>query len=344
MRVEALSADRESAYDAFVRAQADSLLYQSLGYRDLLLDYVGCEPHYLMALDGDEIQGVLPLMSAEHDGRRVYNSLPYYGSNGGVVAASGGARDGLLDAYRELVTADGTAAATLVPNPFSDDPGPEPVHNMIERRISQQTPIAFESDHEDALMAAIDSSSRRNVRKAGKAGVEVSSDASAMPELARIHRANIEALGGLAKDQHFFDTVERLFDRERDYRLWVGRIEGTVVAALLLFYFNGTVEYFTPAVEHEHRSTQPLAAILIEAMSDASRRGYRRWNWGGTWETQEGVYRFKRKWGAVERPYEYRIQLNDRSLLSWPAERFGQQFPHFFVVPFSSLETQGAST
>jgi CelD/BcsL family acetyltransferase involved in cellulose biosynthesis len=343
IQVEALSAHHEAAYEDFVGAQPCSLLYQSLLYRDLLLDYVGCEAHYLVALDAGEIQGVLPLMSTERDGRRVHNSLPYYGSNGGVLAATESAHDALLSAYAELATSADTAAATLVPNPFCDEPRQVPVHNMVERRISQRTPIAFESDHEAALMAAIDSSTRRNVRKARAAGVEVSSEAAAMPELVRIHRANIEALGGLAKDASFFGAVERLFEHGRDYRLWVARVDGVVVAALLLFYFNGTVEYFTPAVEHDHRSTQPLAAILIDAMTDASQRGYHRWNWGGTWETQEGVYRFKRKWGAVERPYEYRIQLNDRELLSWPAERLKEHFPHFFVVPFSSLETQGAS-
>jgi hypothetical protein len=64
----------------------------------------------------------------------------------------------------------------------------------------------------------------------------------------------------------------------------------------------------------------------------------RRWNWGGTWESQTGVFRFKRKWGAVAKPFCYYTQLNDRSLLTWPRERFVQEFPHFFVVPFSALE------
>ena len=47
---------------------------------------------------------------------------------------------------------------------------------------------------------------------------------------------------------------------------------------------------------------------------DAVERGYAWWNWGGTWLTQEGVLRFKRKWGARERRYRYFVKLNDRSL------------------------------
>ena len=41
-----------------------------------------------------------------------------------------------------------------------------------------------------------------------------------------------------------------------------------------LFYFNQTVEYFTPAIDSKYRSLQPLPLILITAMTDASIRKY----------------------------------------------------------------------
>ncbi len=75
-------------------------------------------------------------------------------------------------------------------------------------------------------------------------------------------------------------------------------------------------------------------------MADASRRGFEWWNWGGTWESQVGVYRFKKKWGADERRYDYHIQLNDASVLSWPREKILETFPNFYVAPFSALKTR----
>ena len=74
------------------------------------------------------------------------------------------------------------------------------------------------------------------------------------------------------------------------------------------------------------------------AMADAAARGFKRSNWGGTWKSQEGVFRFKRKWGARARPYDYFIQLNDESLGRSTPAQLRERFGHFYVVPFDTLE------
>ena len=112
------------------------------------------------------------------------------------------------------------------------------------------------------------------------------------------------------------------------------------MAGLLLLYFNKTVEYITPAIDADYRSLQPLSLILVEAMTDASRRGFIWWNWGGTWNTQMGLYRFKKKWGALERGYDYYTQLNDLSILEWSREKILEAFPNFYIIPFSALKTE----
>jgi len=63
----------------------------------------------------------------------------------------------------------------------------------------------------------------------------------------------------------------------------------------LLFYYGKTIEYFTPVFRNEYRSYQPMSLLIYQAMVDGAKAGYERWNWGGTWENQEGVYRFKSK-------------------------------------------------
>ncbi len=286
---------------------------------------------------------MLPLLWAGDDDARVYNSLPFYGSHGSVLARTEEAEAALVAAYDERATAPATLAATMVGNPFLERQPPEPVHNLVDERISQVTDLPAPTAGEDALMESIDSSARRNVRKAQRAGFVASVDAGRLGALAAIHRENIEALGGLAKEPAFFEAVPRHFVAGQDYDVYVALLDDAVVAGLLLFYFNGTVEYFTPAVDHDHRSEQPLALLLVEAMTDAARRGCRRWNWGGTWVSQDGVFRFKRKWGAREGRYRYFVQLNDDSLLDARPEELRSRFGHFYVVPFSALRAQGGS-
>jgi hypothetical protein len=336
--VKVLDSEDEPGYDRLVRSRPESLLYHSLHYRDLLCDYLGCRQEYLVALQDGEIRGVLPLMWTGTDGARIYNSLPFYGSIGSVLASTIEARDALLAAYNERATACSTRAATLVSNPFADEQPPPPAHTTTDRRLSQVTELPVDRADKEAVLELVDPSARRNVRKAEREGVEVARDASELGTLARIHEDNIRALDGLPKPPEFFAAVTRHFEPERDYDLYVARLAGEVVGCLLVFYFNRTVEYFTPAVEYDHRSRQPLAAILAHAMADAAARGFSRWNWGGTWETQEGVFRFKRKWGARARPYDYFIQLNDESLGRSTPAQLRECFGHFYVVPFDALE------
>ena len=338
--VETLTPEIEPAYREFVARTPGALVYHSLAYRDLLLENLGCHHEYLVATEGDEVRGVLPLMWTGDDGARVYNSLPFYGSHGSVLANGPEEESALIAAYDERVTAAGTLAATLVANPFAQRQPPEPVHNLTDERISQVTDLPAD---EDALLELIESSARRNVRKARRTGIFATTDATRLPAVAEIHRDNIQALGGRAKELSFFESVPRHFTEGSDFEVHVALLDDEVVAGLLVFLFNGTAEYFTPAVAHDHRSEQPLALLLVEAMTAAAQRGCRRWNWGGTWSSQDGVYRFKRKWGARDGHYRYYVQLNDESLLDAAPEELRARFGDFYVVPFSALRTSGGS-
>ena len=337
--VATLRPEDEADVTKFLAGEPAALAYASRPFVRLLRTLLGCEEQTLVARDADGgVAGVLPLLSTEApDGRRVHNSLPYYGSNGGVLAADGTARDALVEEYDRIALDTATLASTIVPNPFDAAAPPRYAHTHSDERIAQYTPLAPDRDPLDDA----DSSARRNVAKAEREGIAVATEADALPRLHEIHRANIAALGGLPKDRRFFDLVPQHLEPGREYDVYVARKDGAVVAGLLVLYFNTTVEYYTPAVEHEARPLQPLAAILARALRDAAARGFTVWNWGATWKTQEGVYRFKRKWGAEEMEYRYFTQVNDESLLRLGRDEILQRFPGFFIVPFGALEAPG---
>ena len=78
---------------------------------------------------------------------------------------------------------------------------------------------------------------------------------------------------------------------------------------------------------------------LVDTEAQALSAGKTYWNWGGTWRTQEGEYRFKRKWGAEDHSYRYFVWLRDRSILKRSPTEIVQAYPGFYVVPFDALET-----
>jgi hypothetical protein len=339
--VEMLGADEENAYDAFVRASPDTLFYHSSAYRRLLRDLLAAADVTLVARDGSELRGVLPLLAIDGPAGRVLNSLPYYGSNGGIVAASPAAANALASAYDELASDATTAAATVVPNPLAKTSHPPIAHDLADERYAHFTPLPQGSEAREALVAQIDSSARRNIAKAERGGIAVSIDHGQLERLHELHDEGIRAIGGRPKSLPFFQAVGERLAPSRDYDLWLARQGGEAVAALLVFYWNDVAEYYTPAIAHAARPHQPLAPILLEAMAASAERGIRLWNWGATWKSQESLRRFKRKWGAHETVYSYRTRLNVPDLLNWTPAEILASYPDFYVVPFSALRTAG---
>jgi hypothetical protein len=326
-----LDDEREDEYEAFLVALPEALLYYSSRYRHFLESLLGCRSEYWLAVRGNEIVGVLPTMALDADAGTVVNSLPYYGSNGGVLAVDVEAHACLVAHWNELVHAPGVVAATWVSHPVLQPKESEIVHTDLDERLAGFTSVP---KTENELLSIIDGSARRNVKKAERSGVTTTVDNEAWAFLEAVHLENMAAISGNPKEHAFFELLPAHFDAGSDYRIYTASVDGEVVAALLLLYFAGTVEYFTPVTRHDARTLQPMSAILRHALLDSAIEGFRRWNWGGTWSTQDGVGRFKRKWGAEFTAYRYYVQINDDSLRGAPTERLLSAWPGFYVLPF----------
>lgn len=332
MKIDVLSNGLIQEYDRYLLRNPFSLFYQSSKYKDFLKALLNCSENYLVAIENDQILGALPLMLCQTELGRVYNSLPYYGSNGGILWDNPGAFKGLVGAYNEIATSATTLASTIINNPFCGESLDGVAHNLTDWRIGQFTQLnAIE----------IEASARRNVKKAIREGVTIGIDHEKIDRLREMHQENIGAIGGIPKSDRFFSLVPKYFLPEHDYDVYVAWMDGEMIGALLVFYFNRVVEYFTPSIDSEFRDKQPLSLILQTALNDAVRKGFVWWNWGGTWPSQNGVYRFKKKWGATERFYYYYTQLNDPCLLDYTPRTLLNSFPNFFLLPFSSLRGGG---
>lgn len=330
MQIALLTSSLETVYTRFVQNHAHTLLYYSLMYKRHLEKNIGCSSEYLLAMSGDEVKGVLPLMRKRGKYGDVVNSLPYYGSNGGILADSAEAVNCLIEHYNTIITKSDVAAATIIENPFLPICD-QYAHDVIDTRVGQITTLAHFS-----IETSVESSAKRNLLKAynSEITIEIESD---FDFLYATHRSNMQAINGRAKKFSFFESIPESFVAGRDYKLYFAKKNEKNIAALLLFYFGQTVEYFTPAIVSEYRVYQPTAALIYHAIEDAKKNGYRYWNWGGTWHSQDGVYKFKRKWGAEDYLYKYYTKINNKKLLSSTPEILLEEYSDFFVVPFSML-------
>jgi hypothetical protein len=343
--VRCLQPTDEDAYERFVEAQAASLIYASLAFREFLRRVTNGADRYLVAFEHNDIVGVLPAFLQPDRGHgAVLNSLPFFGSIGGVLAAR--ERDdvatALLDGFDRVAADAGCISRTIITSPLDRDEERYERRRWTfrEGRNCQITALPEPgAGLDERLLAAFEDPRPRNIRRAVKSGVTVSErwDDDALRFLAGVHAENIGALGGIVKPLDVFLAVAACFDRSQ-YSVFVASRDGEDVAALLTFFFNGTVEYFTPATVHDERINQPLSLVIFEAMKSAAERGCRRWNWGGTWATQTTLYDFKRRWGAVDHPYWY-LTTVDHGVLDRTREDILAAHPYYYVCPFDALHT-----
>lgn len=340
MKVIHLNKDFEIKYQEFLLSIDFSLLYYSLNYRNLIQEVIGGEINYFIAIDESEnIQGVLPLMVKDGPLGKVANSLPFYGSNGGVLGKTRAAEIELLKFYTSWIKSNNIAASTFISNPLkSEYENLLITHNFKDERIGQFTKIEGEfSDLED-IMTLFHYKTRNTIRKAIKAGIRIEVDNEAINFLYETHVENMISINGLYKPKSFFENISNHFKPNQDYKIYVAYLKEIPVAAMLIFSFNRTIEYFTPVIVKEYRAMQPLSYCIAKAMFDASKAGYTKWNWGGTWLSQGGVYDFKSKWGTINLPYHYYVQINNQAILNTEKEDLLKFYPFYYVIPFSNIK------
>jgi hypothetical protein len=343
----ALTPERERAYADFIASDPEAMIYGTLEYRNFLRSAVGGTPVYFLALRQDRIVGTLPLFVASHDTfGQVINSLPWFGSHGGCQVASGDAdaRVKLLTACADVARGCASAFTTLILSP-AETPFEQVYAGTLDAtatdaRTGQVTQLPLDSgDVETQLEATFRQKTRNLVRKARNQGftLRLADDDEGWDFLFATHVENMRAMQGNAKPRTHFDAL-RANVPARWRQLLVTMAGDEPVAALLLLRFNRTVEYLTPVIKHEHRSTQPLSFAIWHGMLHAVRDGFRYWNWGGTWNSQTTLHHFKAGWGAIDRPYRYVVRATPEAQEFWRARRHDvvQAFPYYYVYPFEA--------
>ena len=345
MIIETNHAQDASEIRDFLLTFSNSLFYSEPRYLSLLQTHLECEISWITAREEGKITGVLPFAVKRAKSGSIYNSLPYYGSNGGVVCKSSEqkCKRALINAFYSSAEESGSLSATLITNPLFEDTefykaSIDATH--IDNRIGQITPLPS-SDDEANLMSMFSDPRPRNIRRALKEEITIEKGGVEMLAfLYDTHVANMRGIGGKSKEKSFFDEIYNHMKAD-DWSVFTAFHNGRPVAALLLFYFNKTVEYFTPVTVHEYRNMQPMALIVFEAMRDAINRGMINWNWGGTWLSQTGVYDFKKKWGARDYPYEYFVKVFNDEVYDYSSTQLASDYYGFYSIPYKYLRNEG---
>jgi hypothetical protein len=336
--IKSFTADFELEYENFILNHENSMMYHSIKYLNFLKGLIRAKTLCVVCRKEGKIDGVLPIMYKDGKFGRVMNSLPYYGSNGSVLTSCEQSTNLILNFYDQISSDSKVASSTIITNPFEI----KSIFNKTDfthkdYRIGQLTDIEFSDNHREKLLKKFHYKTRNVIRKALKHNVNVVIDNSKLNLLYQLHKDNMESIGGIAKEIEIIDHIKHVYKENEDYKVYIAKYENKIVAGLLVFYFKDTVEYYMPVINNEYRNLQALSLLIFEAMTEASVFGFKNWNWGGTWESQKGVYSFKKKWGTIDQNYYYLTKLNNEEIFTLDEGTLLNEYSNFYVIPFKYL-------
>ena len=331
LRVRELDPRTDRRWQEFVAGHPEGLIYHHPAWLQVLEHEYGDNLIALACEDGaGNIHGLLPLcrtrgvplrLGGALAGRRL-SSLPRT-PIGGPLASSAEAAAALVDAAVELVRGDSGLRLELKP--------PAPIEGVDSVPWSMSYVLELPVD-----AAGIRFGSARNhgrikwaVSKASRAGVRVRV-AETEGDLRSWYRLYLEAMRAHAvppRPRSFFLTAWRALHPRGMLRLLLAeRPEGsrlTLLAGSIFLMFGQTVVFAFNGRSSRELAFRPNDAIHWQAIHDACRDGFQRYDLGEVERDQSGLDQFKRKWGAEPRLLHryYFPPLDRRSPIDVPPSR-----------------------
>ncbi len=339
-------------YERLILNSKIGMFYHSWNFLRFLDHLLDAKPIVIKYYEKNRLVGILPMfLKFNRKYGNILNSLPFYGSHGGVVISSN-----YKDSYRiminllnylknEIIDVYDIIASTLITTPFETNTSIykellQP--NFLDYRIGQIVRLPSKYD-ENLLLYSFESRCRRAIRKAIKNNVRVEImknwNQNIIEKLYKLHLEHMRQVNGLPKPSEFFNNLNKFFEINRDFQIYYAIHDEEIIGVLLLFYYKSFIEYYVPVTDAKNRSLNPMNLIVFRAMLNAIKNGFKLWNFGGTWKNQKGVYAFKKGFRAKDQLYSYFVNIyNDISeLLTLTPNEIQKEYKWFYVLPFDRL-------
>ncbi len=313
MNVGLLEPGEEAKWEAFVSSRPQATIYHSLAWRNVTVEGLGHTPKYLRATSAaGEITGVLPLFVVGGLWGRRLVSVPMRdragvladddASTGALVSRAVALRTELRCDYLELkqfgtLPADVVAAHRL-----------QRVEHWVTTRIDLTV-------GRDRLWTALDRDAVRwAINKARRSGVRVVEDSSpeGIERFYELFSRTRTRMGIPPFPPGLFRAIHRHIIMAGKGNLVLATVGDEAVNAMVSF-FSGTS--FLPAYAAPQRSVDkrfyPSESVFWHTIEWAVANGFTTYDFGADSPRQEGLLRFKRKWGGVPMPIPSYFQVRE---------------------------------
>jgi FemAB-related protein (PEP-CTERM system-associated) len=279
----------DKAWDRFVESHPRSTVGHLSAWGAIAREAYGHEALYLIADDGGEIAGVLPLVRicSRLFGHRLV-SMPFL-DYGGALAEPGRGVEALL-VEEALGLGRERRAHGLGLRQFHPEPLPYPT---TSDRVTMLLPLSTE----EAMWKALSSERRNRIRKGDKLGLTAAwVGPEGLDDFYTVYAVNMRDLGSPVHGRGFFQamlaalpgTARTLLVRDRD---------GRAVGAAVCLFFRDTIMVPWVSSLREAFALCPNFVLYWEVIRFGCREGYRLLDLGRSFRSA-GTFEFKRQWGA----------------------------------------------
>ena len=159
----------------------------------------------------------------------------------------------------------------------------------------------------DSIFARFDSSVRRAIRKAEKAGlvVEVSRDLAAVRSYYELHCKTRKKHGLPPQPFKFFLNIHRFILSQQMGMVVSAKLNGKAIASAVCLHFGTDAVYKFGASDDAFQDLRPNNLVLWEAIKWFARAGAKVLDFGRTSLYSEGLRRYKLGWGTDEQKINY---------------------------------------
>jgi len=327
-------------YDYFLKKNEFSTFYHSGKFLKLLESLLGTGSKFVVAKDKDQIIGVMPLFVKESPFGKVVNSLPFFGSYGGIISFDKNVKKGILEEINVFNKENDVLSSVIITNPF--DPNNEHYEKYFSFNIKEQRRIQctdLKDQSKQKLWELLEQRVRRSIRKTEKNNVIVqeNGDAAIIDDFYNLHKKSMEEKNARAKPIEFFKNLKKIFNENEDYDIFVAKKDSENIGFLLVFYFNSFTEYYIPVFHSKWKNLQPTSILIWKSLERSIEKKIRYYNFGGTWIDQTELYRFKRGWNAQDFNYYYYIYRDLDRIKDLGLDEIKKNFENYYVTKYDEI-------
>ncbi len=284
----------------FLLKHPDATVFHHPSWLSVLSSAYGYTPSCLALLSEDSIVGILPLMEVRSwmTGARAA-CLPFTDHCGPVLTTEK-LLDPLLRRCTELMKERRLNYVEIRSAITHPDFGATSAYKSHEITLSG----GFEE-----VMRSVGRSHIQHIAKAERDGVAVSqrTDRDAMREFIRLNAVTRKKHGVPPQPDSFFNALQRRLIEPGSGFISLARYADRTIAASLFLCFNGTIVHKYSSSDEAYLDHSPNHLIVREAIRWACGNGFSRYSFGRTDCDNEGLCRYKRKWGAAEKDLVYHV-------------------------------------